>query len=353
MYEYVKHIKWAKIKVGLVVTIALLIIFFAVMFAGNIERLFAPTSTLYAEFDDVKGLREGSPIWFSGVEIGTVKSINFLISRNIEVEMSIFSDTLKYLKQDSGAIILTLGLLGDKYVEITPGSANAFGLKTGDAIKGRTRTEIQDVVQTSQASIEKISEFVGMLQEIILKVDKGQGTISKFIKDPGVYDNLRDAINELSILAQKMESGKGTVGRLLNEDSLYVDLSSSVGDIKQFAQTLKDSEGTLGKVIKDPSLYDRFQKASVSLDEFTQKLASSRGTVNKLIEDDSLYNNINSVSINLNNLMEHIEKGEGIVGTLIKDEELSSELKITLIELNALIKDIKEDPNKYFKFSLF
>ncbi len=214
MYDYVKNLRWAKLKVGIVVTISLAIIFFAVMFAGNIEGLFTPKSVLYAEFDDVKGLREGSPIWFSGVEIGTVRAIRFTGSKNIKVEMTVTSDSLQYLKKDSGATILTLGLLGDKYVEISPGLMASDSLSAGDTIMGRTRSEIQDVVQTSQASIEKISDFVGLLEKMLTKVDKGEGTISKFIKDPGVYDSLNKAIEEMSVLVAKVEAGKGTVGRL-------------------------------------------------------------------------------------------------------------------------------------------
>jgi phospholipid/cholesterol/gamma-HCH transport system substrate-binding protein len=155
MYDYVKHIRWASIKVGLVVTIALVTIFLAVMFAGNIESFFAPKSIIYAEFDDVKGLRKGSPVWFSGVEIGAVTSIRFTGLQNIQVEMSVVPSALHHFKQNSRAVILTLGLLGDKYVEISPGSSDSERLKVGETIKGRTQTEIKDVVQMGQVSIEK------------------------------------------------------------------------------------------------------------------------------------------------------------------------------------------------------
>ncbi len=353
MYEYVKHLRWAKIKVGLVVTIALIIMFLAVMFAGSIEKVFAPKVEIFAEFQDVKGLREGSPVWFSGVEIGTVKLITFAEMNIVQVKMAIASDALKFLKKDSRASIMTLGLLGDKYVEISPGSHVSEGLQVLDMIGGTTRTEIQDVVHTSQVSIEKISDFVGMLEEILVKIDTGQGTVSKFIKDPAVYDNLSGAISELTQLLRKIETGSGTFGRLINEDKVYVDLSSSVGDIKVFAEKLKGSEGTLNKIIKDPSLYNKFQDASESLDTFAQKLTTSRGTVNRLIEDESLYLNINSASQKLDSLIEHIDEGKGVVGSLIRDENLSTELKTTLTELNILIKDIREHPARYFKFSFF
>ena len=353
MSDYVKQHTIAKFRVGIVITIALVIIFLAVMFAGNIEKLFSPQTMLYAMTGDVKGLREGSPVWFSGVEIGSVKSIEFTSQQKVRVGMSIASASLTYLKSDSKANILTLGLLGDKYVEITPGSKEAKGLKAGDTIAGETQIEIQDVVQASESSIAKISQFVSMLEEILMKIDQGQGTVTKFIKDPAVYDSLKKTLDELATLVRKMESGKGMMGRLLNDESLYVNLSSSVEDVKLFADSLKKSEGTLNKLIQDPSLYDRFQRASSSLDTFTQKLLTSKGTMNRLIEDESLYENVDSASRRLNTLLGRIENGQGLMGSLVKDDELSQELKSTLKELNALVKDIKDHPGHYFKFSIF
>jgi len=353
MYDYVKQHKWAKLRVGIVITIALITIFLAVMFAGNIEELLTPRVMIYAMVNDVKGLRDGSPVWFSGVEIGSVKHIKFTPDRKVRVAMTIEAESLKYLKKDSSANIMTLGLLGDKYVEITPGSSESQGLIAGDAVAGRTQTEIQDVVQASQDSIAKISDFVSKLEEILVKIEKGKGSISRFIQDPAVYENLKEAIGELTVLVRKIEGGEGTMGRLLNEDELYEDLASSAEDIKLFARSLKNSEGTMNKLINDPSLYDRFQKASTSLDAFTQRLASSKGTVNKLIDDDTLYENLNSASEKMNRVLDRIDNGQGLMGSLVKDDDLSQELKATIKELNALIKDIKSNPKNYFRFSIF
>jgi phospholipid/cholesterol/gamma-HCH transport system substrate-binding protein len=353
MYDYEKQQRWAKLRVGIVVTIAIGIVFLAIIFAGNIEKIFAPRSRIYATFTDIKGLREDAPVWFSGVEIGSVKSIKFTTEREIQTEMWVSTDSLKFLKQDSKANILTLGLLGDKYIEITPGSRTAAGLHAGGTITGQTTMEIQDVVRTSQESIAKISDFVNILEGILKKIESGEGTLSKLLNDPSVYDNLKDTTEEFTKLIRKIENGRGTISRLLNDDTLYADISSSVKDINLFARSLRDSKGTLHKLIDDPSLYDRFQKASENLDVFTQKLSSSKGTINRLIEDESLYGNINSASEKLANLLEKIDRGEGLAGRLVKDEELAKELKMTLTELNTLIQDIKKNPGRYFRFSVF
>jgi phospholipid/cholesterol/gamma-HCH transport system substrate-binding protein len=319
MYDYEKQLTRSKLKIGIVVTLALLIILITVMFAGNIEKLFVPRVKIYAMFGDVQGLREGSPVWFSGVEIGSVGSIEFTSEQRIKVEMTISSATLKYLKKDSVATILTLGLLGDKYVEIKPGSKEGESLKTEDIIPGISQVEIQDVVETGHESVESLNKFINMLEGILVEIEKEEGTVLKFLKDPSVYDNLQETAGELSDLVKRIKTGRGSIGRLINEDRLYRNIESSTEDIKLF----------------------------------TNRLSTSEGTVNRLIKDESLYENINAVSEKLNILLDSINKGEGVMGGLVKDDQLSKELKTTLKELNELIKDIKEHPKKYFKFSIF
>lgn len=319
MYDYVKHIRWAKLKVGVVITIATVIVFLAVMFAGNIEKIFVPKVNVYADFSDVKGLREGSPVWFSGVEIGAVKSIKFTEAREIKVKMLINSDTIQYLKKDSLADILTLGLLGDKYIEITPGSKDSAGMEAGDTILGMSHIEIQDMVETGQESIANLSKFITTLEGVLVNIEHGEGTISKFIKDPSLYDNLDNVTRELTELVVELKGGKGTLSKLLSEDTVYADISASVENTKKF----------------------------------TERLQSSDGTLNKLIEDKSLYENFDEVSGKLNGILGKIERGEGFAGSLLKDDELTDELKSALKEMSALMKDVRENPKRYFKFSFF
>ena len=260
MYDYIKHIRWAKLKVGVVITIAAVIVFLAVMFTGNIEKLFVPKVKVYADFSDVKGLREGSPVWFSGVEIGAVKRIKFTEERKIKVEMLINSDIINYLKKDSLADILTLGLLGDKFIEINSGSRDSAGLEAGDTILGMSHIESQDMVETGQESIANLSKFISTLEGVLINIEQGEGTISKFIKDPSLYDNLDNVTRELTDLVVKLKGGKGTVSKLLSEDNVYADIAASVENTKKFTERLQSSDGTLNKLIEDKSLYENFDQ---------------------------------------------------------------------------------------------
>jgi phospholipid/cholesterol/gamma-HCH transport system substrate-binding protein len=353
MEEYIKRIKWAKLRVGVVVTFALIVIFVVVMFSGNIDKLFKPQATIYADFNDVRGLRPGAPVWFAGIEIGKVRSMSFYKGRQIKVSLSVDRGMLKHLRKDSSATILTLGLLGDKYLELGSGTGEAPPLKAGESLSGSVQLEFQDIVEKSKESISRLNDLAKRLDDFIVMVEQGKGTVPMLIRDRSLYDNLTEASKNLSAVLNRMGEGRGTLGRLIADEKLYTKLESSVNNIKQFSDNLNESGGSLNKLIKDKELYDRFLSASSSLDEFMKKLASGEGTMGRLLEDESIYENLDSASRKLSDVLQRIDEGQGVIGELTTEGELRKDLRTTVKDLNGLIKDVKDNPKKYFKFSLF
>jgi len=319
MFDRRKQLMWSKLKVGIIVTLALSTLFMAVFFAGTIQDIFLPKVELKAQIQDVKGLRKGAPVWISGIEVGLVDSIDLDPVYGTIIVISVNKSAMGYIKKDSQASVLTMGLLGDKYIEVTTGSPYAESIKPGETIKGAAQVDLKDVMEVSTVSIQRLSDFIKKLENLLTKIEKGEGTVSKFLTDPAVYDNLRDTTKTLSLIAQDV----------------------------------KNSHGTFKLLIEDTSLYNKMLAASSSLEEFVRKLNEGNGTLKKLIEDAALYENLNKSSLQLSSILERIDKGEGIAGSLINDKQLTTELKGTISELKELTKDIKEHPKKYFKFSIF
>ena len=353
MEEYIKHIRWAKLRVGLVITTALAVLFMAVMFAGNIENIFKPHAVIYADFNDVRGLRPGAPVWFSGIEVGKVKSLSFHRGREIKVSLWIDKSILYHLRKDSSATILTLGLLGDKYLELGPGTTEAPGLRDGDSLAGSTQLEFQDIMEKSKESISRLNDLAKRLDHFIAMIETGQGTIPMLLRDRALYDNMRDAANSLYVVMNRVQKGEGTLGLLLSDEKLYTELESSANNLKEFSDGLRASDGTLNKLIKDKELYDRLLGTSTALDGITKELSGGRGTLGRLLRDESIYENLDSASGKLSALLQRIEEGKGIMGDLTTDGQIHTDLKETVKDLNALIKDMKENPKRYFKISLF
>jgi len=80
MFEVKKKLTWSKLKVGLLITSALVVLLLTVFFAGGIENMFIKKVEISASIADVRGLRVGSPVWLSGIEIGTVNVCSFILN---------------------------------------------------------------------------------------------------------------------------------------------------------------------------------------------------------------------------------------------------------------------------------
>jgi phospholipid/cholesterol/gamma-HCH transport system substrate-binding protein len=353
MFDIKKQLFWSKLKVGLVITLALLILFMTVFFAGSIESILSPKAKLKVQIQNVKGLRKGAPVWVSGVEVGSVKDINLQPEYGTIVTLSINKNVLKFLRKDAEASILTMGLLGDKYIELSNGSPGAEPLRPNDIIKGAAQIELQDVVETSASSIEKMSDFINKLDKLVTRIETGEGTIAKLLTDPSIYNNLQETTKSLSAILRELESGQGTLKMLLKDPSLYNKLVSTTTTLEEVSRKLNEGHGTIKKLLEDPSLYNRMLAAASSLDDFSKKLNEGQGTLRRLVEEPDLYENLNKVSKQLSSLLEKIESGKCVAGDLITDEKMANDLKDTIVELRDLTKDMKENPKKYFKFSLF
>lgn len=326
MFDIKKQFMWSKLKVGAVVTVAILLVLLTVFFAGSIESMFSPKIEIKAQIKDIRGLRKGAPVWVSGIEIGFVKRISLDPEHGTLVTMSIKKKSLQYIGRDSTATVMTLGLLGDKYVELSGGSTEAGAISPGDVIKGRAQLEVKDLVDASSESLAKVTDFISKIGSFVEKIEKSEGTAVKLLTDPSLYNDLKDAASSLS--------------KVLDD--------------------FKHSQGTVKMLIDDPSLYNKLLSASSSMEEFSKKINEGKGTLKKLAEDPSLYDNLDKASKQLGSVLDDIESGKGTVGTLIKDKELAGDLKETISglreavdELKDLTADIKANPKRYFKFSLF
>jgi phospholipid/cholesterol/gamma-HCH transport system substrate-binding protein len=378
MADVKRKLRWSQLKVGLVITLALFVLLVAIFFAGGIETLLSPTVRLRVQFQDVRGLRKGAPVWINGTEVGSAREIELDPVYGTIVTIAVHKGTLGFIKKDSQASILTMGLLGDKYIELNTGSPLAEPIRPNDIIKGTAQTEFTDIVETSAVTIQKVSELTARLDHLVTGIEAGQGTVAKFLADPSVYDNLKNATTALSKTLDDFKSSRGTLKLLIEDPSMYDRALAAISSIEAFSTTLNKGSGTLKKLVEDPSLYDTLlattsemetfsKRLNKELDTLSKKLKDENGTLQRLVENPELYDNLNKGSQALASILSRVDQGQGTAGALVRDDELAKELKDAVtklkalavemegfaVELKALTKDIKENPKKYFEFSIF
>ncbi len=353
MFDLKKQLRWAQVKVGLIISLAILILFLSVFFAGSIERLIHPKVEIKTAMKDVKGLKKGAPVWVYGIEEGSVENISLDSRYGTVVTISLYRSVLAYLKEDATTSVLTMGLLGDKYIELNPGSSSAGPLRPGEVIPGATQIDLKEVMEAGGNSMQKMTDFMDKLGGLVEKIDKSKGSLASFLDDPSLYENLRESSRQLALITKEIREGRGTIGMMVKDPSLYDRLASASKSLEGFSRKIEGGSGTLNKLIEDDLLYQRLAGAASSMEEFGNKLNTSSGTLGKFIEDPGLYENLSRASIRLSSILDRIENGEGAAGTLLRDENMAREMKETVGELRKLTEDIRREPRKYFKFSLF
>ncbi len=182
-----------ELKVGLFIAVGILIFFVIVFSIGDVN--FVKTgyriSTL---FNFVNGITESAPVRLAGVDVGYIEHLELYYDQNeqrtkVRLDLYINNEDIK-IEQSSVASINTLGLLGEKYLEITPAVNDTTFLAEGDALTGKDPVQMQDLTDTMKELADSASVVVARLKE-------GRGTIGKLLVDESIYDNLDDLVADI------------------------------------------------------------------------------------------------------------------------------------------------------------
>jgi phospholipid/cholesterol/gamma-HCH transport system substrate-binding protein len=201
-------------RLGVFIVGTLLVLAAGVFQIGSKEFLFSSTYTIRSDFQNVGGLDDGAQVRVGGIPEGTVKHI-VLPKRpdgKVTVVMNLQRATQSVLKKDSVASIKSEGLLGDKYVEISFGSDQAQGLKSGDSIASARSVDISDLIEktdnilaSTETTMQNMQGATDNLKSISTKIDQGQGTVGALINDKTMY---RDASAGAAAFQDNMEALK-------------------------------------------------------------------------------------------------------------------------------------------------
>jgi phospholipid/cholesterol/gamma-HCH transport system substrate-binding protein len=198
-------------RLGTFIIATLTILAAGIFIIGSKQYLFTPTYRLKAQFATVVGLDPGAQVRVGGVNTGSVRVIELPRepSGKITVLMDLQRSTHDIIKQDSVAAIETEGLLGNEYVSISFGSAQALNVKDDDTIASQPPLVIADlmkkaggILDSSQQALANVTATAANLSSISGKINAGQGTIGALVNDKKIYTQLdqttvglRDTVN--------------------------------------------------------------------------------------------------------------------------------------------------------------
>lgn len=355
------NIAWSQVRVGLFIIVALIFAAIGIVLMGKQTKFFTDKGELAVAMQDVAGLKVGAPVWLAGIDVGLVSGIRFenpLKSNEVEVLLEIDKDALKKIGADSIITVKTRGLMGEKYVDITP--SKFYSERPPRRLEGKPVARLDDVMQKAGTTFDMVNSIIG-------KVDKGEGTIGRFAQDPQLYDNLVVLVKELNGFAEQVNRGDGTLGKITRSPEPYNRMMAILTRAESTLEEIQNSEGTMSKLIRDRALYDKLVqlaeksvKAADDVRELNRRLTSSETTLGKLLADRELYDKglllVERADKSLRSVEEvtdRVNRGEGSVGKALNEREMYDKLNQVIEDVDALVKDVKENPKRYFKFSVF
>lgn len=317
--------KLTNLKVGITVFISLIILLIFISVVGTENNVLTSTYNLKLFLPTVDGLAEGSMVTLGGLKAGSVKKLEFANMNGVNgliATVSVKNSLSSMITEKSTASIKSLGMLGDKYVDIEIGQLTEKPLKDGDFMKVSNSFSIEGAVNGMQGKLDS------------------------------VFAEMKNAVKEYKGVAEKINNGDGTVGKLISSPELYNSTMKIVSKIDNITTAISQQSGTAGQLIYNKTLYDNLNNIAVNMKYIIDSVTAGKGTAGKFLKDDKLYNNLESISNRLDSLTLKIN-GNSSVGSLVNSDELYLQVLSLVKEFNSVLTEFKSNPKKFINLSVF
>lgn len=314
------RITWDQVRVGVVIIVVLVILALGVFFIGNIGDVFGTRYRLITLMESAAGLVRGAPVQVAGQNVGQVDRVEFIRPEDrrpsgeaVAVWLGVNVSVRDQIRADSRARVRTQGLLGDRLIDIAPGSADARVLEDGDTLQAAAALSYEELLGQAADAVQSLIQLS----------------------------------QDLTATLERVAAGEGSLGQLLVDDALYAGLVDLNANLNEVLGPVVAGEGTLGRLLRDDTLYRRLSTATARLDSMTAGVVEGEGTLGRLLRSDTLYLALASSAARADSLLAAIERGDGSIGQLVTDERLYEELLRTIVDLNAFLRDVRENPKRF------
>jgi phospholipid/cholesterol/gamma-HCH transport system substrate-binding protein len=333
-----------KSRVGIIVFATLILFAVAIFVIGGKAGFFIARTSYFTRFPNSLGLVGGNQVRLAGVTVGTVQSIDVpkQPGQDLTIHFDIERKYQHLVKADSRVEIKTIGLLGDKYLEVTTGSAGKPDLAPDSEIKAYRGAELEKILAGSGDLVDNVVAITKSLKVVLGRTEKGEGFLGELVTDSEagkqLSRSLRQTLDSANLLLSDLRTGKGLVGRLVNDEAygktISAELQGSVTSLHHILAAVdkgtSTGEGLIPALLSDPegkrkvfAMVDSLKATADGLAGFSRDLSAGDGLVSKLVKDDrfakEFMGDLKSLSGHLANVAAKLDSTEGTVGKLIAD----------------------------------
>jgi phospholipid/cholesterol/gamma-HCH transport system substrate-binding protein len=342
-----------RLKVGLFTGVLVVLLGASVLVLGKKERLFTRHVHYATRFVHVGGLVPGAPVHLNGVVVGDVEKVALSgdpAQREIVVGFRVDARVASRVRADSKVRIRSLGLLGDRYLEVSSGSPAEPAVPPGSEVASLEPTDVSAVISQGGDVVTNVLAISTSLRRVLERVERGEGVLGELTQHPErgrkVVENLTAVLEQTNGLLHDVRRGEGAIGRLLNDPRLG---SQLVDDLAGFARAgrqvtealardLERDDSMVAGLLRDPQGRERLQR---TLDEVAnaaaaaatagRSLTEGRGTLAQLLNDEAYAReflaDLAALTQSLRSVADKLDHGAGSAGRFLNDPQLYVDLE--------------------------
>ena len=340
------------VRAGLFVAVGLAVAGVVVFFIGRESNLFQRQVVFRAYFNSVDGLSDQSPVWIGGLKVGRVNGVAFsqdLKDSRLEVQFQVASAYANRVRADSVAKLTSMGVLGDKAVDISLGSADQPAVPPGGVVQASSSGDLSKLMSSASQVMENsvaiseslkdaikvyanpelsrdLARSVASLRAIMEEVEKGDGALHALIYDKRTGQEVSTLLANASGAAKRMDGALGHVEAILGEvrrgdGTAHALIYGQDGAVAM--QQLGEAAGQLAGLIEDAK-------------------KSPNGAVHQLVYGDAkgMFSDLGSAAADIKQITATVAKGDGTLGALVSDPTVYDDLREVLgnVKRNRILR---------------
>ena len=348
-----------KTRVGVILFAAMVLLAGAILFIGGTKGFFVRRTSYFARFSNSQGMVGGNQVRLAGVIVGAVRDIEVprVPGQDLTIHFDIERKYQHLVKTDSRAEIKTIGLLGDKFLEVTPGSADKPDLEPDHEIMAFRGAELEKILAGSGDLVDNVVAISKSLKNILGRTEKGEGFLGEITSESengqALSRSLRQTLDSVSGVMKDVRQGKGLVGRLLNDEKagekVLGELGSASASLNRILGTVEKGtltgQGLVPALLSDPegkrkffAMVDSLQATADGLASFSKDLKSGDGLLGQLVSNGDFskefLGDLKKLSSHLANVAAKLDSKEGTAGKLIADPAVADAMNDVLVGIN-------------------
>jgi len=302
-------------KVGAITAIAIAILFIGYSFLrGN--DIFSSDNMYYTDYDNVEGLTQSKPVLVNGYQIGHVSKMYLLDNGKVRTEFKIKNEY--QIPSNTIARIVSESILGGKVIVFNLGNSKTYA-NNGDPLQSDVQANLLEKVEPLQKKIENL----------IVKLDSVLSAVNTALDDEFQRD-FKKSLRSIAVSLSNMEQITTDVEELMGSERAR--FAKIMQNLESITDNFKNNNKKLSSILSN-------------VDNLTSDLAKT--------EIKTTIDNANKAMKEVQAITEKINKGEGSIGLLVNDDKLYNNLSNASENLDQLIFDLKNNPGKYLKISIF